>query len=85
MLSGEAANTNFIVFGLTRPWLKTMIYHTQGEKADHYTHDACMLTEKDKKHEQYRKSNEEHGVCCSLVSLSQHTYICCRHVLGHRW
>jgi len=49
MLSGEAANTNFTVFGLTRPWLKTMIYHTQSEKADHYTHDACMLTEKGQK------------------------------------
>jgi len=32
MLSGEATNTNFIVFGLTRP-----IYHTRGEQTNHYT------------------------------------------------
>jgi hypothetical protein len=41
MLSGEAAtNTNFIVFGLTSPGLEPMIYHTQGEHANHYTTDA---------------------------------------------
>jgi len=28
MLSGEATNTNFIVFGLTRPGLEPTIYHT---------------------------------------------------------
>jgi len=31
--SGEATNTNFIVFGLTRPGL-------EGEPASHYTTDA---------------------------------------------
>jgi hypothetical protein len=40
MLSEEAANTNFIVFGLTRSMLKSTIYHTRGEHADHYTTDA---------------------------------------------
>jgi len=39
MLSG-AANTDFIVFGLIRPGLETMIYHTRGEYAKHYTTDA---------------------------------------------
>jgi len=31
MLNRETANTNFIVFGLTRSGLERMIYHTQGE------------------------------------------------------
>ena len=49
MLSGEASatNTNFIVFGLTRPGLKPTIYHTWGKHADHYVADAfftiCMV------------------------------------------
>jgi hypothetical protein len=43
MLSGEATNTNFIVFGLTRPELKPMIYHTQGEHANHYTTDEPTI------------------------------------------
>jgi hypothetical protein len=30
MLSGEAAETKFIAFGLTRPGFESMIYHTQG-------------------------------------------------------
>ena len=30
MLSGEATNTNFIVFGLSRLGLKPTIYHTRG-------------------------------------------------------
>jgi hypothetical protein len=40
MFSGEATNTNFIVFGLTRPGLEPMIYHTRGEHANHYTTNA---------------------------------------------
>jgi hypothetical protein len=43
MLSGEATNTNFIVFGLTQPGLETMIYQTQGERSNHYT-KAYLLT-----------------------------------------
>jgi hypothetical protein len=39
-LVGEATNTNFIVFGLTRPGLDPTIYHTRGEHANHYTTDA---------------------------------------------
>ena len=31
MLSGEATNTNFNVFGLTRPGLEPIIYSTRGE------------------------------------------------------
>ena len=37
VFGGEATNTNFIVFGLTRPWLEPTIYHTWGEHANHYT------------------------------------------------
>jgi hypothetical protein len=36
MLSGEATNTNFIVFGLTQLGLEPMIYCTRGEHANHY-------------------------------------------------
>jgi hypothetical protein len=38
--SGEATNTNFIVFGLTRSGIDPMIYHTRGEHANHYTTGA---------------------------------------------
>jgi hypothetical protein len=37
----EATNTNFIVFGLTWPGLKLMIYHTGYKHANHYT--TCMV------------------------------------------
>jgi hypothetical protein len=40
VLSEEATNTNFLVFDLTRPWLKSKIYHTRGEHTNHYTTDA---------------------------------------------
>jgi hypothetical protein len=37
MRSGEATNTNFIVFGLTRSELEPTIYNTGGKHANHYT------------------------------------------------
>jgi hypothetical protein len=40
MLSEEATNTNFIVFGLTQPVLEPTIYRTQGEHDNHYATDA---------------------------------------------
>jgi hypothetical protein len=40
VLSGEAANTNFIVLGLSRTGFEPMIYHIQGEHANHYTTNA---------------------------------------------
>jgi hypothetical protein len=43
MLSGEATNTNLIVFGLTRLGLKPTIYRTIGEYANHYTTDAVIF------------------------------------------
>ena len=36
MLSGEATNTNFIVFGFTQSGLELTIYRTRGEHANHY-------------------------------------------------
>ena len=45
VLSGEAANTNCIVFGLTRPGLELMIYCTRGEHANHYTTDEVCRFE----------------------------------------
>ena len=43
MISGEATNTNFIVFGLTQPGLKSTIYRTRGEHANHYATDAVFM------------------------------------------
>jgi len=43
VISGAAANTNFIIAGLTRPALEPMIYHTRGEYANHYTVDSVVL------------------------------------------
>ena len=43
VLSGEAANANFIIFGLTQPGLKLTIYHTQGKHANHYTTNVVMI------------------------------------------
>ena len=40
MLSGEATNTKFIVFSLTRPGLEPTIYRTRGEHANYYATDA---------------------------------------------
>jgi hypothetical protein len=39
----EAANTSFIVFGLTRSGLEPTIYCTRGEHANNYTTDAVLL------------------------------------------
>jgi hypothetical protein len=40
LLSGEAANTSFIVFGVTRPAIKPTIYR---EYANHYTTDLVIF------------------------------------------
>ena len=42
MLSGEAVNTNLIVFGLTKPWLTPMIYWSRGQHAIHYTGEVVI-------------------------------------------
>jgi hypothetical protein len=47
MLRGEATNTNFIVFGLTRSRLEPTIYHTSGKHANHYTTCAIETEEGD--------------------------------------
>ena len=43
MLSGEATNPNFVVFGLARPGFEPTIYRTRGEHANHYATDAVMI------------------------------------------
>ena len=40
VLSGEATNTNFIVFCLTRPQFVPTIYRTRGEHANNYATDV---------------------------------------------
>jgi hypothetical protein len=42
----QAANTNFIAFGLIRPGLKPMIYHTKGKHIDHYLTVAVLKMNK---------------------------------------
>ena len=42
VLSGEAINANFIIFGLTRSGLEPTIYRTRCEHANHYTTDAVV-------------------------------------------
>ena len=45
MFSGEATNTNCIVFALARPGLEHIIYHTRDEHTNHYyTTDAINVT-----------------------------------------
>ena len=43
MLSGKTINTNFIVFGLTRPELEPTIYRTRGQHANYYTGNAVIV------------------------------------------
>jgi hypothetical protein len=43
MLSGETANTNFIVIGLTRLGFNPAIYLTQGKYANLYNTDAVTI------------------------------------------
>ena len=49
VLSGEATNTNFIVFGFTQPGLEPTIYHTRGEHTYHYTTDVLHMQNKNEK------------------------------------
>jgi hypothetical protein len=44
MFSGEATNTNFIAFGLTRQGHEPTIYRTRVEHANHYTTYANLIT-----------------------------------------
>jgi hypothetical protein len=43
VLSGEATNANFIVFGLTWSGLDLTIYRSRGEHANHYKTDQVSL------------------------------------------
>ena len=43
VLSEEAANINFIIFGLTQPRFEPTIYSTWDEHANHYINDAVCV------------------------------------------
>jgi hypothetical protein len=45
VLYGEASNTNYLVFNLTRSWLGPTIYHTWGKRANHCTSNAVTQNE----------------------------------------
>jgi hypothetical protein len=44
VLSGEAANGNAVVFGLTGPVFKHKIYRTQDKYFNHYTYDDVSFS-----------------------------------------
>ena len=46
MLRGEATNSNFVVFGLTRSGIEPTIYHTRDKHVNHYTTDAVPKEKK---------------------------------------
>ena len=48
MLSGEATNSNCIVFGLTWSGLEHMIYRTRDEHSNNYTTDAVWTNSQSK-------------------------------------
>jgi len=43
VLSGEATNTNFIAFDLTRSELEPTIYNPRGEHANYYSTGAVTI------------------------------------------
>ena len=43
VLSGEARNTNLIIFGLTQPGPESTIYHSRGKNANNYVTDVGFL------------------------------------------
>ena len=53
MVSREATNTNFIIFGLTRSGFEPMIHRSWGENANHYTTHAIHINK------QWRRGNKE--------------------------
>jgi len=43
VLSGEAAHTKFIIFGLTQPGLEPTIYRTRGDHTNYYTTNVVCV------------------------------------------
>ena len=80
MLSGEALNTNFIVFGLTLSGFESTIYHTRGEHANQYTTDAVRLQ---KNVEKYYFAIDQY--LCNNMHLLKNSYIfvSCSSLLTH--
>jgi len=42
VLGGQAANANFIVFGVAQPGLEHTIYRSRGEQTNHDTTDSVL-------------------------------------------
>jgi hypothetical protein len=58
VLSGEATNTNFKVFGLTQSGLEPTIYHIRGKHANHYTTDEPTIYHIRGKHANHYTTDE---------------------------
>jgi hypothetical protein len=69
MLSREATNTNFIVFGLIRSGLEPTIYCTQGKHANHYTTDAVGNWFVLKKKKKRKKELLVTSMACSKMAI----------------
>jgi hypothetical protein len=62
MLSGEAATTNYIFFGLTRSGLEPTIYRTRGKHANHCTTGAVHMEKLNlKKNKVFLKQQKQLG------------------------
>jgi hypothetical protein len=77
MLSGEAANTDFIVFGLTLSWLKSTIYSTWGKHAINYITDAVSCGQKSLErppscHTRFQFHWDSEILQCNLSELNLH-------------
>ena len=74
MLSGEATNTNFIVFGLIQSGLEPMIRSTtQGEHANHYDADAVDKNINEIRMKQKRKKQSLTWTRCEVLLSCMHT------------
>lgn len=71
MLSGEATDAYFIVFGLTRLALEPTIYPTRPENANHYKTNVIVLDNTKIFHNSYNnisfieqsKKKQQHYIC----------------------
>jgi hypothetical protein len=86
VLSGEATNTNFIVFDLTRPGLEPTIYHTRGEHVNHYATDipALRYQYQSRMHKNHPRHNIEISHGCTLTTFVMNRYQS-RLYINHRW
>jgi hypothetical protein len=69
VLNGEAANTNFIVFGLIRPGLKPRST-TRCQRANHYINDAAQREDIP---DDMNNSNQNFSVALRKVTIQDNT------------